>query len=230
MEAPKTLLEAITHFSDYENCRQFMIAVRWNDGIVCCPRCGLENVLYMQKSRLYFCRGKHEKQKFSLKVGTIFEDSPIGLDKWLPAAWMLSNCKNSISSYELARALGITQKSAWHMLRRLRGAMTDTAGKLGNGPIECDETFVGGKVKNMHKSKRPKGVGAQGGHGKAVVMGMLERGGRVKATVVAGRTRQQLSPVMTENVAAGSHIITDELSTYGFLETPYNHEIVNHAF
>jgi hypothetical protein len=230
METPKTLLEAVNFFSNYENCRQFMIELRWNDGIVLCPRCRSADVLYMEKARLYFCRAKHEKAKFSLKVGTIFEDSPLSLSKWLPAAWLISNCKNGISSYELARALGVTQKSAWHMLHRLREAMTDETGKLGGGnTVECDETFVGGKVKNMHKSKRPKD-GAYGQHGKAVVLGMLERGGRVKAQVVAGRTKQQLNPIMTENVEAGSHIITDELTTYGFLETPYNREVINHAF
>jgi hypothetical protein len=127
IEQPKTLLDAITFFSNYENCRRFMIELRWNDGVVLCPRCGSADVLYMEKSRLYFCRAKHEKAKFSLKVGTLFEDSPIGLEKWLPAAWLISNCKNGISSYEVSRALGITQKSAWHMLHRLREAMTDGA-------------------------------------------------------------------------------------------------------
>jgi transposase-like protein len=125
METPKTLLEALNYFSEYENCRQFMISVRWADGVVRCPRCGSENVLYMEKSRLYFCRMKHAQAKFSLKVGTIYEDSPIGLEKWLPATWLLSNCKNGISSYELARALGITQKAAWHVLHRIRAAMKD---------------------------------------------------------------------------------------------------------
>jgi transposase-like protein len=148
METPKTLLEAINHFSDYDNCRKFMIEIRWADGLVRCPTCGSEGVTYLEKAKLYNCRTKHSKQKFSLKVGTIFEDSPIGLDKWLPAAWLISNCKNGISSYELARALGVTQKSAWHMLHRLREAMTDTVGKIGGGfaPVEIDETFVGDKA------------------------------------------------------------------------------------
>jgi transposase-like protein len=230
METPKTLIEAIKFFSDKENCRKFMIAVRWADGVVRCPSCGSDGVTYLAKANVYKCKTVHPKQKFSLKVGTVFEDSPIGLEKWLPAAWMLSNCKNGISSYELHRALGVTQKTAWFMLHRIRVAMTDETGKLGgNGPVECDETFVGGKIKNMHKSKRPKGVGAQGGHGKAIVMGMLERGGRVKAQVIKDRKRPQIDPVMTENVEAGSHIITDELTTYGFLETPYNREVINHA-
>jgi transposase-like protein len=230
METPKTLLEAITFFSNYENCRQFMIAIRWADGVVRCPYCDATKLTYLEKARVYRCYGNHSKQKFSLKVGTIFEDSAIGLEKWLPAAWLISNCKNGISSYELARALGITQKSAWHMLHRLREAMTDTTGKVGgNGdPVECDETFVGGKVKNMHKSKRPK-FATQGGKDKAIVLGMLERGGRVKATVIAARTKQQMDSVMTDNVMAGAKIITDEHSTYGHLTTPYDREVINHA-
>ena len=229
METPKTLLEAINFFSNYENCRQFMLSVRWADGVVRCPRCGSESVLYMEKSRLYFCRAKHEKAKFSLKVGTIFEDSPIGLEKWLPAAWLISNCKNGISSYELARALGVTQKSAWHMLHRLREAMTDETGKIGgNGaPVEIDETFVGGKVINMHKHKRVES-NAKGGN-KAVVFGMLERGGRVKARVIADRKRQQIKPAMADAINPGADIITDEFSTYAFTSEAYNREIVNHA-
>jgi hypothetical protein len=230
METPKTLLEAITFFSNYENCRQFMIAIRWADGVVRCPYCDATKLTYLEKARVYRCYGNHPKQKFSLKVGTIFEDSAIGLEKWLPAAWLISNNKNGISSYELARALGVTQKSAWHMLHRLRESMTDETGKIGGGsPVECDETFIGGKVKNMHKGKRSKAASYQGGGNKAIVMGMLERGGRVKAQVVAGRTKQQLDPVMTESVETGSHIITDELNTYGFLSTPYNREVINHA-
>src|SRR5664280_1802690 len=156
METPKTLLDAVTFFADYENCRKFMIAIRWADGVVRCPYCDATKLTYLEKARVYRCYGKHAKQKFSLKIGTIFEDSAIGLEKWLPAAWLISYCKNGISSYELARALGVTQKSAWHMLHRLREAMTDTAGKIGGGdaPIEIDETFVGGRVQNMHTKKR----------------------------------------------------------------------------
>ena len=231
METPKTLLEAIKFFSDYENCRQFMISIRWADGVVRCPYCDATKVTYLAKARVYRCYGDHAKQKFSLKVGTIFEDSAIGLEKWLPAAWLISNCKNGISSYELARALGVTQKSAWHMLHRLREAMGDDSGKIGGDgtSVEVDETFVGGKVINMHKSKRQAGKAYQGQGNKAVVMGMLERGGRVKAQVIAGRTKQQMSPVMTEHVEQGANIITDELTTYGFLETPYNREVINHA-
>jgi transposase-like protein len=225
METPKTLLEAIKFFSEYENCRQYMIAIRWQDGIVRCPNCGSDNVLYMEKARLYFCRMKHAKAKFSLKVGTIFEDSPIGLDKWLPASWLISNCKNGISSYELARALGVTQKSAWHMLHRLRVAMTE-AGESLSGTIEMDETFVGGKAKNMHKADRIRKI-SQPNKGKTLVVGMLERGGKVKAGVVDDRSREVLHDVIQNHVAAGSTLITDELNAYK--GTGLNHEIVNHA-
>src|SRR5271155_5516217 len=160
MEAPKTLIEAIQHFADSENCRKFMISLRWLDGIVRCPRCGSEKVAYLEKAKLYFCSTKHEKQKFSLKVGTIMEDSPIGLDKWFPAMWLLSNCKNGISSYELAKDIGVTQKSAWVMLHRIREAMKSGSflkmGGNDSGPIEVDETHVGPKPQKMHRSRRLK--------------------------------------------------------------------------
>jgi transposase-like protein len=181
MSDPKTLLEAIQYFSDHENCRKFMVSVRWTNEVVRCPKCGNDRVSYLEKAKLYFCPNKHPKQKFSLKVGTIFEDSPIGLDKWLPAAWLIANCRNGISSYEIARALGVTQKSAWHMAHRLRHAMKDTnygsklgtPGPLGNASagsahasgnkwehgdkaVEVDEAFVGGKLANMHKGRAAK--------------------------------------------------------------------------
>jgi len=229
MDTPKTLLEAVKFFSDKENCRKFMVTLRWADGIVRCPACGSDRVTYLAKANVYKCKTVHPKQKFSLKTGTVFEDSPISLEKWLPAAWMLSNCKNGISSYELHRALGVTQKTAWFMLHRIRIAMTDMTGKIGGDgtPIECDETFVGGKVQNMHKRARIKS-NAKGGN-KAIVFGMLERGGRVKAKVIPSRQKPHLSPAMTENVEAGAHIITDEFSTYNVLETPYVRDTVNHA-
>ena len=229
METPKTLIEAINFFSVYENCRQFMIAIRWADGVVRCPYCDATKLTYLEKARVYRCYGDHKKQKFSLKVGTIFEDSAISLEKWLPAAWLISNCKNGISSYELARALGVTQKSAWHMLHRLREAMTDTTGKLGgNGtPVEIDETFVGGNVQKMHKSQRVK-ANAKGGN-KTIVFGMLERGGNVKAHVIADRKRQQIEPAMAAGITLGAHIITDEFSTYQFASDAYTRDVVNHA-
>ena len=229
METPKTLLDAVTFFADYENCRKFMIAVRWSDGVVRCPYCDATKLTYLENARVYRCYGNHAKQKFSLKVGTIFEDSAIGLEKWLPAAWLISNCKNGISSYELARALGVTQKSAWHMLHRLREAMSDESGKLGGDgtPVECDETFIAPNTQKMHKRKRAE-YHATGGS-KSVVMGMLERGGRVKAQVIASRNKMHMNPVMTDSIEAGANLITDEFSTYGVLDTPYNREVITHA-
>jgi transposase-like protein len=232
MDTPQTLLEAIKHFADPKNCRDFMIAVRWDDGIVRCPYCGSQDVKFLEKANLYFCKGKHAKQKFSLKVGTIFEDSPIGLDKWLPAAWLLTNCKNGISSYEIARALGITQKSAWHVLHRIREAMTETGLKLGiTAPVEADETFVGGKVKNMHRNKRKQTGSYQGGGNKSIVMGMLERGGKVRAGVIEDRKLHNMRPMLEANVEAGSHLITDEHANYPIMakEQDYLHDVIVHA-
>jgi transposase-like protein len=157
MGTPKTLQEAIKFFSDYEHCREFMIAVRWLDGKVRCPYCDSEKVTYLEKAKLYRCYGEHSKQKFSLKIGTVFEDSPIALDKWLPAVWLVVNCKNGISSYELHRAIGVTQKSAWFMLHRIRLAVQSKSfAKMGGSgnEVEVDETFIGGKVKNMHKARK----------------------------------------------------------------------------
>src|SRR5258705_13233484 len=153
---PKTLREAILFFAEYENCRKAVEAIRWPDGVVKCPTCGSDHVTYLATQRRYKCYAKHPKAQFSLKVGTIFEDSAIGLEKWLPALWLVTNCKNGISSYELARALGVTQKTAWFMLSRLRAALqAETGGKIG-GDVEVDETFIGGRARLMsHRRKQP---------------------------------------------------------------------------
>src|ERR1019366_6103110 len=212
---PTTLLEAVSHFQNYENCLQFMSVLRWPDGVVRCPRCGSENVSYLPNARVFKCYEKHAQQKFSLKVGTIFEDSPISLEKWLPLVWMLVNCKNGVSSWEIHRATGVTQKTAWFMLQRARLAMQDenTGGKLG-GEVEIDETFIGGKVRNMHKGRKAKvqAGGDRTGANKTIVLGMLERKGRVKTAVIGDRKKVSIGPHVIENIAKGTEIHTDEFS------------------
>src|SRR5215467_7550601 len=152
-DAPKTLIQAVRFFADPDNCRDFMVAMRWPKGVEC-PRCGSKEVTYLERARVWKCRGKHLAQKFSAKVGTIMEDSPIGLDKWLPAIWLIVNCKNGVSSYEIHRALGITQKSAWFLLHRIRLAMQAKSFEKLSGHVEVDETFIGGKARNMHAGRR----------------------------------------------------------------------------
>jgi len=229
-KTPKTLQEAILHFSDFDNCREYMSRLRWPDGKVKCPQCGSDNVDYLPNARVYKCYEKHSRVKFSLKVGTIFEDSPIALEKWLPVMWMLVNCKNGISSWEIHRAMGITQKSAWFMLQRARLAMQDelTGGMLG-GNVEVDETFIGGKARNMHRSRKIK-ANIQGPQkGKVVVLGMLERNGRVRASVVPDRTKPVIQEHVRGNVDAGSTIFSDEHASQWRMDDEYNHEIVVHA-
>jgi transposase-like protein len=232
MDAPKTLQQAIQYFADFENCRKFMIAIRWDDGIVRCPICGAEKVTYLANARLYKCNAKHPRQKFSLKVGTVFEDSPIALEKWLPAMWLLSNCKNGISSYELGRAIGVTQKSAWFMLHRIRLAFKsepkNPMGWTPRDPIEVDETFIGGKPRNMHAKRRMQMGGVD--H-KVAVMGMLERSSRqVRAKVVPNVKRETLQGEILKNVGRSSHIYTDQHVGYDGLGkmNDYVHKTVNH--
>ena len=228
MEAPETLQNAIVYFSDPDRCFEYALNLRWPDGVVSCPRCGSEKHSFISTRRIWFCKGC--KKQFTLKVGTIFEDSPLGLDKWMCAYWMLCNCKNGISSCEVARAIGVTQKSAWFMLHRIRKTMQDGPGQL-SGTIEMDETFVGGKLKNMHKAKRPKGTGHSGrptgAMAKAIVVGMVERGGRVKAQVVQERTGQVLSQIAHDNIASGSLLITDEWG--GYNSANFERAVINHA-
>lgn len=232
---PKTLREAILFFADYTNCRKAVEAIRWPNGTVVCPTCGSDKVAYLETQRRYKCYAKHPRAQFSLKVGTIFEDSALGFEKWLPALWLLTNCKNGISSYELARALGVTQKSAWFMLSRLRLALQgETGGKLG-GEVEADETFIGGKARNMHKVKRDRlGISqSRSMVGKVAVMGLLERHGegksRVRLEVIKNRKRNQLRSTITENVALGSTLYTDALKSYDQMGGDYVHRVIDHA-
>jgi transposase-like zinc ribbon protein len=165
---PRTLQEAIRYFSDANNCLSYLAARRWPNGVVC-PTCGRKDVSFVTARRVWQCKTRHPKAQFSVKVGTVFEDSPLGLDKWLPAVWMIANCKNGISSYELARDLGVTQKTGWFMLHRIRLAMQESGGKL-RGVVEVDETFIGGKARNMHAAKRRAKIHGTGGTDKAIAM------------------------------------------------------------
>ena len=232
MESPKTLQEAIQIFRDFENCRRFMVFLRWPDGKVSCPRCNSDKVTYLAKARVYKCYGVHKKQKFSLKVGTVFEDSPIALEKWLPAFWMLANDKNGISSYELHRALGVTQKTAWFMLHRIRLALKTHAygpqWKLGGsgGPVEVDETFVGGIPKNMHRDRAMR-YSAAPQKSKTIVMGMLDREMReVRAKVVPNVKRETLQTEVLREVKHGSTVYTDEWVGYENLHSRFVHDVV----
>jgi transposase-like protein len=230
MEAPKTLQQAILHFADYENCKTFMVALRWPDGKVLCPQCGSSKVTYLAKARVWKCYGGHSQAKFSLKTGTIFEDSPLPLSKWLPAVWLLVDCKNGISSYEIGRDLGVSQKSAWHMMHRIRYALHTGSIEKFSGHVEVDETFIGGAARNMHKAKRAEKIhGSRRSAGKTIVMGILERGGKVRTAVVPNVRRKPLHTEIKKHVEPGSAIYSDSLRSYETLGAEYNHQVIDHA-
>jgi transposase-like protein len=229
---PKTLQEAIVYFSDPINCREYLVARRWPNGVIC-PRCGSANVLFLEKYNRWHCREKHDAPQFTLKTGTIMEDSPIGLDKWLSAMWQIVNCKNGISSYEVHRAIGITQKSAWFLDHRIRLALSEGFFNKASGHVEADETFIGGKARNMHTSKRARKITGTGGKDKTPVMGILERGkdgkhSTVRTTVVPSRKRKALQAEVRKHVEAGSAIYTDALQSYNGLDE-FEHQVVDHA-
>ena len=229
MKEPQTLQEAIIHFADFDNCREFMVEQRWPDGIVKCPRCGSEQVSWLAKARVWKCYAKHQSPTFTLKTGTIFEDSPISLEKWLPAVWLIVTCKNGISSYEVARDLGVSQKSAWHMMHRIRFALHQGSLEKLSGHIEADETFIGGKARNMHIEKRARRITGTGGKDKTAVMGILERGGQVRTVVIPNRKRSALHSEIRKHVEAGSALYTDALLSYEGLSGEYAHQVVDHA-
>jgi transposase-like protein len=212
---PRTFLDAVRYFADPDICLRFMAQLRWPDRAVKCPYCGNEKVLFLANQRRWKCNAKHPRAQFSIKVGTVFEDSPIGLDKWLPVVWLLTNCKNGVSSYEIARDLGVTQKTSWFMLHRVRKAMqAGTFWTKLEGEIEADESFIGALARNMHKDKKAKITGT-GGSGKEIVMGLLEREtGEVRVKHVSDRRRHTPQKEIRENVETGSHVYTDALLSY----------------
>jgi transposase-like protein len=227
---PKSLQEAIVYFSNPDNCIDYVAIRRWPNGVVC-PGCNSTKVsAFNPTRRTWKCGSHHPKREFSVKVGTIYEDSPIPLDKWLTATWMLTNCKNGVSSYEIARDVKVTQKSAWFMLQRIRLAMQDDffGAKLG-GEVEVDETFIGGKARNMHLSERKRRITGTGTKDKTAVMGILERGGKVRATVVPSRRKTVLQEEVRKHVTAGTALYSDALMSYDGLATDYAHQVVDHA-
>jgi transposase-like protein len=231
---PDTLHDAIKYFANDDNAFGFMKSIRWPDGVVKCPRCGSTEVFFLSTRKIWKCKAKHEKQQFSIKVGTVLEDSPIALDKWLCAFWLIANAKNGISSYEISRSIGVTQKTAWFMLHRIRLAMQDGSIEKFSGRVEADETFIGGIARNMHADKKAQRKQGRGSIGKVAVMGLLERNApdkasRVKVRVVRNVRRAGLQREIRETVVEGSEIFTDELRSYTGLQRDYIHKVINHA-
>jgi transposase-like protein len=225
---PKTLQTAIQHFSDEQVCIDTVASLRWPEGVIC-PACGHKEHYYLKTQKRWKC--KDCNRQFSVKLGTIFEDSPIHLSKWLLAMWMIANCKNGVSSYEIHRAIGVTQKSAWFMLHRIRLAMQNgSIMKLGGSgsPVQVDETFIGGKARNMHESKRARMDKMSFGN-KTIVAGMLESGGKVKTQIIENRSVKTLHAVVKEHVQSGANLHTDDFYGYWGLYKEFTHEIVNHA-
>ncbi len=225
---PETLLEAVRYFSDLDVCRETLATVRWPSGIRC-PHCGGKEVWTINsKTRGVIWRCKACLKQFSVKLGTLFEDSPLGLDKWLPAYWLEVSSKKDVSSYQLARALKVTQRTAWFMLHRIRLAMREDGG---NGPlsgeVEVDETFIGGKERFKHESKRQH-LGT-GSIGKVAVMGLLERHGQIRAKTVRSTRKRVLQSEIKRHVKIGSAIYSDALKSYEGLEAQYVHEVIDHA-
>ena len=229
---PKTLQDAVIHFANPDVAHETMVKMRWPNGVAC-PTCGNIEVKYRAKRRTWRCREHSKNQDFSVKNGTIFEDSPISLSKWLTAVWLIANAKNGISSYELARSIGVTQKTGWFMLQRIRKAMqAKTFDKLG-GEVEADETHIGGKARNMHKGRRK--ISGRGAIGKAVVLGLLERHGpdkphsTVRAAVIPRPRKYVLQGEVIDAVEPGATVYTDELASYEGLADSYEHKVINHA-
>jgi transposase-like protein len=225
-EFPKTLQQAILYFSDAENCINFLSQLRWPEGVTC-PICDGDKVSYLSTRRLWKCKAC--KKQFSVKVGTVMEDSPIGLDKWLSAIWLIANAKNGISSYEIHRALGVTQKTGWFLLHRIRLAMQTGTFKKLSGHVEIDETFIGGKARNMHRSEKARKIHGTGGMGKIAVMGLLERQGEVVTMVVPNTKKKTLEKHVKTNIETGSFVYTDGLKSYNNLANEFIHGVIDHS-
>lgn len=223
---PKTLIEAVRYFSDADNCLNFMSELRWPDGVTC-PHCEHPKVMFLKTRRIWKCKAC--RKQFSIKTGSVMEDSPIGLDKWLSALWMIVNMKNGVSSYELHRSLGITQKSAWFLSHRLRLAMQAGTFKKLCGEVEVDETYIGGNARFMHKSRKLEKIHGTGGNTKVAVMGLLERHGEVRTRVIREPNRETLRAEIRKHVDGAAHVFTDGAGGYVGLDSEYVHNVINHA-
>jgi transposase-like protein len=225
---PQTLQEAINYFSDLDTCTTFMAQIRWPEGVTC-PYCAGKAVSYLSSRRIWKCMNKECHRQFSVKVGSVMEDSPIKLDKWLAAVWMITNAKNGISSCEISRALDITQKSAWFLLHRIRLAMQSGTFEKLSGEVEVDETYIGGLARNMHRDKRDKKIQGRGSVGKVAVMGLLERNGQVRTKVINDTKHETLFAEIDAHVEKGAEVFTDEFRGYSGVEKEYIHNVINHA-
>lgn len=227
IETPETLMEAVRYFADQQVCNEYMRRIKWPGAEPSCPHCGSENIGEVKSRNLIQCRAC--RKQASYKTGTIFEDSPLGLDKWFVAIWAIANCKNGISSYELARAVGITQKSAWFVLHRIREAMKSRSFTKFGGTIEVDETFIGGEAANMHKDKREKKIRGRGAAGKAIVQGVLERKGDVRCEVVESTEARVFETTVARHVERGATVCTDSHLGYSGLWRSFKHFAVDHG-
>jgi transposase-like protein len=229
---PTTLVGVINYFANPDVALAFFASMRWPDGQPVCPRCESRETAFLKTRRLWNCRSC--RKQFSAKLGTIFEDSPIVLSKWLAAIWLIANAKNGISSYELGRSLGVTQKTAWFMNHRIRLAMQSGRVEKMKGEVEVDETFIGGRARFMHKDKKARVIKSTGPSGKAAVIGLLERHGpdkasRVRAGVVGTIRRRVLHGAIHATVEPGTTIYTDDLDSYKKLDSQFIHKVIDHA-
>ena len=231
-QEPKTLQQAIIYFADPDYCVSYLVDRRWPNGVEC-PTCGRKDAAYVPARRVWQCKTRHPKSQFSAKVGTVMEDSPIGLDKWLTAMWLVANSENGVSSWEVHRSLGITQKTAWFLLHRIRLAMgQDTSEPMGGeGPFEVDETFMGPNPQKMHADNRQKRYNALNSRPKVPVMGILDRDSRqIRAKVVPNVKRETLQNAILDQIQKGSTVYTDRAVGYDNLAAQeYVHETVNHV-
>jgi len=227
-EFPQTLVAAIRHFSDPQVAFDFMVKLRWPDSVKC-PQCQNEDVSFIATRKIWKCKCCKEKSQFSVRVGTIIEDSALPLDKWLTAIWMIANAKNGVSSYEVHRAIGVTQKTAWFMLQRIRLAMQTGTFEKFKGEVEVDETWIGGLARNMHKERNNRRGRGTGSVGKAIVMGILERDGNIKAKHIPDTKKQTLQSEVYQQVEKGSQVFTDYHLSYNGLNRDFIHEAVDHA-